>query len=349
MNCPNCNSPKVIGYNPFNFKSLISLVDNEWILQDPQVSYIYYHSKHRYFYRCSNCFSEIKKESNSPIQKKFSPAINHNEIVLDLDGTLFYHNHFDQRKIEWDLSIICPTTKFTIRQKARPFLKEFITFCINHFDKINIFTASEDWYAEHLISYLEIPKNKIGYIKTRKDTVLKRPISFEREFVKEINNSFVIEDKPLVIEGHNNTVYHIKEYWGDDRDRELKKLIKFIQNKKRKVINFNKKIDINFKLFLKKIQIKTKKVPFSLIKEIEASITSITHEEMIKGGVFTNLNSFPYFISDYNGFQYQFSDLNYENYIRLINIIKSYIHQHKVLSENEFYDLLSKDEIDNDF
>jgi hypothetical protein len=77
-------------------------------------------------------------------------------------------------------------------------------------------------------------------------------------------------------------------------------------------------------------------MPFDLIKKIEREVSSITKEEMIEGKISTNLEAFPYSENNNDGMKFIFADLNYNNYIKLLQIIKPYLLDHKKLTEQEY-------------
>lgn len=339
MKCKKCGSTKLMAYNHRDFKSIMYYNSQKWILQSPTTNYIYYNSKYSYYVRCLECHSDVDYQNTFIFDKVYKPKIEHKEIVLDLDGTLFYHNPYWQHEwTKWDIEMKIPDRDRTIKQIKRPYLDQFIKFCCERFEKINFFTSAEQWYAEILIKNLNIPKDKLGFIKTRKDTVRCRPITFEWELIKRLNNSFIIEDNFQVIEGYNNVVYEIKEYISRDpeKDDALLKLIDFIKTHKEEKITFPKKANIKFELFLRNMEINTKDMPIKIMKKIEKEVVSITKEEMIEGKISTNLEAFPYSENSNDGMEFIFADLNYENYLKLFQIIKPYLLDHKKLTEKEF-------------
>lgn len=338
MKCNNCNSHKIIFYNHNDLNSIIYHKDGNWFFQNPQTSYIYFKSNKPYYKICFDC-GESDTFDIQEIKKIISPSLNKKEITLDLDYTLFYHNYYHQDSFEnWDIEFQVKDSDKKIKQIARPHLKDFIKFCCERFEKINIFTAAQDWYAEHLINYLNIPKNKLGYIKTFNDTVNKRPITFHREWVKKINNSLVIDDKPHVIEGHGNIVYGIRPFNGEKDDEELIKLMNLIKNKKE--VKFKVKDEFNFtiELFLKGIKIKTKKISLDIANKIVSELELVNEEDMKY--IRTSNQGYPYFATTKDGDKMVFSDLNYENYIKLLKLIKPFIKDHKEISKKDFNKIL---------
>lgn len=326
MKCTKCGSNKLKAYNPRDTKSVLFLVDNYWVLQDPQRKFIYNHSIYDYLVICDSC----NNDSLMKIPLDFtvvSPSIRHEEIVLDLDCTLFATNtYFDEQWVDYDFKFHNKEGK-EILVKKRPFLKEFIDYCIERFTKINFYTAAEDWYAKELIDSLNLPESKLGYIKTKKDTINKRPITFELENVKTLNDSFIVDDKPHVIEGYNNVVFGIKPFYytevkSPDLDEELIKVKNLIITKEEAFIFRSTNFKLKINLFLNQININCENINLDEVNKIMDEINQVTDDEMKKANVMTSLKSYPYFEESLSN-KLVFAGLNYTNYEKLIKLISN--------------------------
>ena len=349
MKCIKCDSSNIIIFNRVTSKeTLISVKNNYLVFQDPFVNHIYYNSRYPYEQMCLNCY-DIKNYNND-ISEVLSPMPSHKEITLDIDGTLIDRQYFhDENWDTIDFKIKVPDMNKTYNIKKRPYLEEFIKFCSEHFKKINIYTAAETWWMEQVLNNIEIPKNKIGYLKTGKDTEWKRPISFEREHVKKVNNSLVIDDNYKGIEGYNNLVYHIPKYFytGSDsrnNDNELIKLKEFILTKKESKIKWSNSFKGNINLQLRKLSIPiiniNKKESYELIKNIK----SIKDEEMKNHSSWCS-DYEPYFEIDSDIIDINFRDINYENYLKIIKKYSKFIcPSYKKLDKKTFKTLAEKKE-----
>lgn len=197
-------------------------------MQDPGIHSFYETSKDQNkVLRCLDCKEDLRWADT--VQKILFPAIDHKEIVFDLDHTLF-HCELKEWDPDGDFEFTSPDGKWTYVATKRPGLEDLMKNCLQRFEKNNFFTAATDWYAHVLIDSLNLPSEKIGFIKTRKHTFEGRPLSFERELLKPLNNSFVVEDKPLVIQGKNNRVFKIQPFYKGNEDKELERLWKSLKN-----------------------------------------------------------------------------------------------------------------------
>lgn len=318
MNCRKCKSSKLMAYNYKDFKSIAFQQGRRWILQDMESNYVYYHSNFNYRVICLDCSFEFEIDK---LKRVISPKIDNKEIVLDLDQTLFYAIHpiFDKND-KFDFIIKTPDEK-EYKIIKRPNLKEFIDFCLIRFEKINFYTSAQDWYANQLIKILNIPDNKIGWIKTFVDTVEKRPIYFEREFVKTMNNCFVVDDNYRCIKGYLNKIFKIKPFFGNKNDQELLNLINFIKNKKEKSFKISEVSDVEVDIFLRNLKINVKNFNLKDFDLVKKMINIMTKEEMCERGYITDPSDYPY-IEMSNKTRLVFSDLNYDNYLKLIKMLK---------------------------
>lgn len=213
MKCEKCGSDKLIAKQMItSFRSNIYYyVNTKWVSENPMLKG--YNSNPAHVI-CFDCHNYIKKDM--VLTEVHIPKMDHPEITLDLDATLFHTEYYSiNDKVPEELKMlynfkIDNTTYYT---RKRPYLDQFIEYCIKSFDTINIFTSASTDYANHLIELLKIPKDKMGYIKTRPYTVCDRSIKeFERLHLKRINNSLIIDDQPLVYDGFNNLIYKIPPF-----------------------------------------------------------------------------------------------------------------------------------------
>lgn len=208
MKCEKCGNTKLKAYHRNNLDYILNFKNNKWFYVNPTIhEFIFYSTPWQVV--CIDCHHDFTmhspKQINSPDISQFK------EIVFDLDHTLFnvegsYMPTSQEREV---FKFSDPEGRFTYRVFPRPFVKELIDYCISRFERINFFTAATDWYAHELITYLQIPDQKLGFIKTRSDTVRGRPLSFDWEAIKKMDNMLVVEDKPLVVEGYNNTIFKV--------------------------------------------------------------------------------------------------------------------------------------------
>ena len=339
MKCAKCKSSKLKAHN-FNNLDYILYYKNKWIMSDPSKKSLFYSSKQKYSIRCLDC-NNIWEDD---ITKAYSPKIDQTEIILDIDHTLAHATedyYFDNPKT--DLKFKNPEINFDyfFSFTKRPYLEDFLTYCCNRFDKINFYSSAQPWHVKAFLSMIKIPDNKIGFIKDIRFTSNERSLAFHREYMKEMNNSFMVDDKPLVIKGYNNVVFPIEKfnaYEYPSKDKGLLRLIDFIENKKEEEINLPLEMDGSIELFLKKLTIDVKKITFEILQKITKEINHISEEDLKSYSVITNIYENYFTIKD-DKVNLSIVDLNYSEYKKLIKLIKPFL-KSKILSKKEFNDMI---------
>lgn len=257
MKCKLCNSTKLMARQHLssfadndNFYHQVNINENlKWVSENPILKS--YNSTPCYIY-CLECNSSIEKDYK--IDEFVVPKITQTEIVLDLDHTLFlvsYH-HESEAPVYEDYYKTC-IHKFTIDKVIyyvfpRPYLKEFIEYCENNFKKINIYTSATAEYAKELVSLLNISTDKLGFVKSRKDTFVDRSFKeFERQYLKKIDNALIIDDNNLVYSGYNNIIYKIPKFYDFtiENDTALFDFIQCHKNSAEIILKMPDSFDVN--------------------------------------------------------------------------------------------------------
>lgn len=328
-----CGSSHLRAYNPYQHDNIYYLVDGKWVLSDPSLKSYFFSTKRPFLVKCMDCGNDWDEKDIFP---QISPRLDHKEIVLDLDHTLFYTEYLSYTD-GFDHTFTLDGIAYYIFK--RPHLDTFMKDLVERFDKINIYTASTRDYATELINLLNIPSDKLGYIKTRENCVLDRSISFEREYLKIMDNSLMIDDKPLVVHGYNNRVVAIKPYYLDKNDKELLSVLDLLK-KKSKDLNQPKFFNGEVNLYLKDIHISFRKLPWDLYKEI-LKIPTLGQEELNQNQFIRTSYRDPYFVYDQGRGVFSFVDLSYENYLKIYKLVKEYT-SHKVIEKDHFDKILEK-------
>lgn len=337
MKCK-CGSSKLMAYSSRNLDYILYYVESKWIISDPSAKSFYFNSKEPFIVSCLDCKKYWKEEK---ISQMVSPSLNsHQEITLDLDKTL-YHVITDLDELnlcDFSFKYYYEENKFfNYYAYKRPHLDNFIKILLTHFNKINIFTAAQPEYAQELVKNLNIPENKMGYLKTIKDTYLDRVLDFEKEYVKAMDNSLMIEDKPFVVRGYNNNVIKVDPfYYEDKKDKELLRVIKLLSQKE-KIIEAPQKFNGEIQIFVRDLIIKLKDIPYNKYQEI-LKIKPKSKDELNQQYIIVQ-ESPPTFLYKNNKGNFYFSDLDYTNYVQLFNLVKKYT-SHKLLSNKEYDQLL---------
>lgn len=341
MKCK-CGSSKLRAYNPENLDYILYYVNNRWVLSDPSIK-SYFNSQKPFYIDCMSCWNYSKHDKLESIPEMISPSLDqYKEITLDLDHTLFHIDDQKDEKHEADFTFKFEAYEgyfITYYAHKRPYVDQFIQTLCEKFEKINIFTAAQPAYADVLVKSLNIPQNKMGYLKNITSTQLERGLEFERQYLKPMENSLVVEDKPLVIKGYNNTVIKVRDYFYvlKEKDQELLRVLKLLSQKE-KIIKAPNKMNGEISLLVRSHVIKIKDMPYEKYKEL-LKIKTKTKDELNKQHIIYQ-ESPPSFCYKNNKGEFTFTDLSYDNYVRLFNLIKKYT-KNNLLSEKEYNQLLT--------
>jgi hypothetical protein len=292
----------------------VNITDGVAYFRDPSEKEMYFNTRYPCSFFCRDCneFSNTEEILEEIISRK----IDHKEITLDLDHTLICTGMDIE---DQDFDITYKGNKFS--GKKRPYLNKFLEYCEERFDKINIFTASMPEYAHEVIKNLGISKGKLGFVKTVKDTFLARTIKFDREYIKKMNDSLIVEDKPHVVEGYNNSIIKIKPYYGCDNDEELLRVIEVL-NQEETIVKLPKLFSGKLEFFLRGLSIEINDLTMDNIKEV-LSIEPSTQEEL-RELPHTTTYSKPIMTFSNNEIKIVFNDVNsYEKYLELTRILKT--------------------------
>jgi hypothetical protein len=319
-----CGSTKLKAFHYSNLDYILNYSAGRWFLSDPRINHRYYNTQRPWHVSCFDCKSQWEEANFDP--DVYSPKVTNTEIVLDLDHTLFHVEYYDKESdaigSEFDFKFKVPQDPMYYFASKRPNLDEFVRRCCEKFAKISFFTSGVDWYAEELIKTLSIPKNKLGFVKSRADTYRARPLSFEWELMKPINNSLVLEDKPLVIDGYGNIVIKVSPYHSPakERDSELLEVMK-VFDKPESLLAPCDRLSGKVELRLRGLSLPFSDIPLSLAHEI-LTIPSASQEELDKLPITTRF--YLPWLEVVNGHAViTFSDLNHSNYMRLMALINT--------------------------
>lgn len=139
-------------------------------------------------------------------------------LYLDLDLTLIYAETFILGYVDPDFDFKLDQTTFYVNK--RPHLDDFLDFCFKHFN-VSIITASTKDYASQIVENLKI-KDKIVKLITREDLVKEHYLvqtlstgmkTYTSDYVKVINNGILVDDKDYIMQGENNKLIKVREYF----------------------------------------------------------------------------------------------------------------------------------------
>ncbi|MBC3910673.1 NIF family HAD-type phosphatase [Undibacterium umbellatum] len=156
-------------------------------------------------------------------------------LILDLDETLIYATE-QQLGHEADFQF------FSYHVYLRPHVREFIAFCLEHFECAVWTSASED-YAAIIVRHLfgEEPPLKFIWARQRCTRVF-NPEYQDFEWVKNLQkvkrrgyrleHIIMLDDTPKKLRRNYGNLVRINMFEGDMQDRELKHVMLYLQELK---------------------------------------------------------------------------------------------------------------------
>jgi len=156
-------------------------------------------------------------------------------LILDLDETLIYATE-QQLTHEADFQF------FSYHVYLRPHVREFIAFCLEHFECAVWTSASED-YAAIIVRHLFSDEPPLKFIWARQRcTRVFNPEYQDFEWVKNLQkvkrrgyrleHIIMLDDTPKKLRRNYGNLVRINMFEGDMQDRELKHVMLYLQELK---------------------------------------------------------------------------------------------------------------------
>lgn len=156
-------------------------------------------------------------------------------LILDLDETLVYAT---EEKLEHQEDFV--VGQYYVYK--RPFLQEFIQFCLENFD-VAVWTTSTSNYAAEIVANVFPNPSDLKFLWSR----LRCTISFDEEergnfYEKkmkkvrsrgyELKKVIVVDDTPQVWRNSYGNLVQVKPFFGKKEDNELQNLIIYLKRLK---------------------------------------------------------------------------------------------------------------------
>jgi len=153
-------------------------------------------------------------------------------LVLDLDETLVHSRLDVEGAVDCDFSfpVHLDGECYNIYVWVRPGVREFMEAMVDKFE-IVVFTASQEIYAQNLLNILDSDRRYIRHRLFRDSCVL-----VEGNYLKDLSvlgrdlkDTIIIDNSPQAFAFQLENGVPIESWFDDDQDRELVKLIPFLQ------------------------------------------------------------------------------------------------------------------------
>jgi RNA polymerase II subunit A small phosphatase-like protein len=139
-------------------------------------------------------------------------------VVLDLDGTLIFSANSPMNSLDFEITFQLYKTTETLSIKKRPFLDQFLQYCLEHFN-VEIFTASARPYAEAVLKKLYHKKFwKRLYCREYCELDGTKDLS---KISKDMRRTILIDDSSFVFRKQPQNGILIESFQGQSCDNEL--------------------------------------------------------------------------------------------------------------------------------
>ncbi|XP_051967761.1 CTD small phosphatase-like protein 2 [Xyrauchen texanus] len=151
-------------------------------------------------------------------------------LVLDLDETLVFSSLNVINDAEYTFSARFQDHKYKVYLILRPYVKEFLQAMTKHFEMF-VYTSAKKEYAEKIVDILD-PNKKLFRHRLYQDDcacVLGHYIKDLSVLERDLSKSVILNNAPHTFPYHLINMIPIKSWFGDREDRELQKLIPYME------------------------------------------------------------------------------------------------------------------------
>ncbi|KAJ7993340.1 hypothetical protein DPEC_G00271410 [Dallia pectoralis] len=151
-------------------------------------------------------------------------------LVLDLDETLMYSSLNVIEDAEYTFRTCFQDHQYKVYMILRPFVKEFLEAMTKHFEMF-IYTSAKKEYAEKILDILDPRRRLFRHRLYQHDCtcVLGHYVKDLGVFARDLTKTVVLDNAPHTYPYHLMNMLPIKSWSGDKDDKELQKLIPYLE------------------------------------------------------------------------------------------------------------------------
>ncbi|XP_059385116.1 CTD small phosphatase-like protein 3 isoform X1 [Carassius carassius] len=162
-----------------------------------------------------------------PPKTRSTPAAT---LVLDLDETLVFSSLNVIHDAEYTFNTHFQDHKYMVYVIIRPYVKEFLQAMTKHFEMF-VYTSAKKEYAEKIVDILDPNKKLFRHRLYQEDCacVLGHYIKDLTVLERDLSKTVILDNAPHTFPYHLMNMIPIKSWIGDQEDRELQKLIPYME------------------------------------------------------------------------------------------------------------------------
>ncbi|KAK3533607.1 hypothetical protein QTP70_023392 [Hemibagrus guttatus] len=162
-----------------------------------------------------------------PPRTRSTPAAT---MVLDLDETLVFSSLNRIEDAEYTFNTIFQAQEYKVYVVLRPYVNEFLQAMMKHFEMF-VYTSAKKEYAEMIVDILD-PRKKIFRHRLYQDDctcVLGHYIKDLGVLERDLSKTVILGNAPHTFPYHLMNMIPIKSWCGDKEDKELQRLIPYLE------------------------------------------------------------------------------------------------------------------------